>query len=474
MKLFVRRLTGSIVAQVTALTFGALVLWFVLVIAIAQTPLIGWIFPKALSDNARSIGELVWLVESFPEESEYFILSAYRGSSRTAWVSEGFPPGARANPAIRAHLKDLSTDATARLADRDIRFKQLKLWELRRQAGLSDETTTAAVSTTPREDLTTVRAAAALQIAIQLRDGRVLNVRLAPSVHLAERPVVFAAIVVFALVFAVVFSMALASVTLRPIRSLERDAERVGLAEIGSGVSETGPAELRRLTQAFNRMRARLASLIQEREQMVAAIAHDIRTGLTRVRLRIDAKGSVSPDDLESDLSQMEALITDMLAYARAESPSGPRELINLASFVDDVLNAAPTPIDYTPRCEGAGGDFVIAGDPVGLRRLLDNLMENARRYGGGDVGVVVVQDAAGLELRVEDNGPGLPEAMLEAVFEPFLRAEGSRSRDSGGSGLGLSIARAIARAHGASLHLENRPQGGLAAVIRFPSAVKT
>ena len=128
--------------------------------------------------------------------------------------------------------------------------------------------------------------------------------------------------------------MPIAAVTLRPIRQLEQDAAEVELGGTGTAISETGPAELRRISAALNRMRERLSVLIREREQMVAAIAHDVRTGLTRIRLRMDERGAVSADEIESDIAQMEALITDMLAYARAESPSGPRVLIRLDEFV--------------------------------------------------------------------------------------------------------------------------------------------
>ena len=116
----------------------------------------------------------------------------------------------------------------------------------------------------------------------------------------------------------------------------------------------------------------------------------------------------------------------------------------------------------------------MIVGDPVALRRLFENLIENARRYGGGEIAVRLVKLAGGREVRIEDNGPGLPEDQLDTVFEPFRRGENSRSRETGGIGLGLGIARAIARAHGAKLRIENRPEGGLVAIVHFPECLST
>jgi signal transduction histidine kinase len=204
---------------------------------------------------------------------------------------------------------------------------------------------------------------------------------------------------------------------------------------------------------------------------MVAAIAHDVRTGITKIRLRMDERGAVSAHEIEGDIAQMEALITDMLAYARAQSPSGPQELIRLDSFVGDLADAAPHPICL---CLPPAEDFIIVGDPVALRRLFDNLIENARRYGGDEIVVRVVATGGGREVRIEDNGPGLPDGQLETVFQPFQRGEISRNRTTGGTGLGLGIARAIAKAHGATLHLENRPKGGLAAILHFPEDLRS
>lgn len=452
-----RWLTSSIVAQVAALTVGGFAAILVATFTLILTPALQWVFPRALDENASSIAELVWLVEHSPSELEPFILSAYRGGGRTAAVTSDFPTGLETRPKLRQQLEQGDSDVSERLIGRDIRFRTASFWELGR---LFDA-----------EALRPVHGASALVVAVRLEEGRVLIVALPPSSTLARSP---ASAVVGAsvfLVFSLALSLALAVVMLRPIRNLERDAERVGLTDTGSAIAETGPIELRRIVRAFNRMRARLAGLIREREQMVAAIAHDVRTGLTRLRLRLDAHEHVA-DALEPDLRQMEHLIADMLAYARAESPLGIRELIGLHAFA--VALAEQSPIKLDLRAPPVTEDFMIAGDRIALRRLFENLMENARRYGDGYIGLIAGLTEGGFEICVEDNGAGLPEDKLEEVFEPFRRLETSRSRETGGSGIGLGIARAVARAHGATITLHNRSEGGLIARVLFSNALRT
>ena len=453
-----RRLWSSIVVKVTSLTVAGLALMFVGVIILMQTPVLTrLLYPKTLSDSADSVAELVWLLESSPEAIEPFILSVYEGGFRTAEISDDFAAGLRLDADMQASLVEGQSDVASRLGGRDVRFETLGIFKLRerlRQQGKSP-----------------MRVASVLQVAIKLRDGRVLNVWLAPAMSLGGQPAALITLGLVILHLAIALGFAIAAVTLRPIRRLERDAARVELGEAGVAISETGPAELRRVSAALNRMRERLAGLIREREQMVAAIAHDVRTGLTRIRLRMDARGAVSADEVESDIAQMEALIADMLAYARADSPSGPQELIRLDRLVGEIAAGGPAPTRLSlPPAE----DFVIVGDPVALRRLFENLIENARRYGGGEIAVRLVKLAGGREVRIEDNGPGLPEDQLDTVFEPFRRGENSRSRETGGIGLGLGIARAIARAHGAKLRIENRPEGGLVAIVHFPECLST
>ncbi|MEM9939413.1 MAG: ATP-binding protein [Pseudomonadota bacterium] len=458
-----KTLVNSIVARVTAITVFSMFFVFFLIWILMQTPLADRLYARILADNADNISELVWLIETSPREIQPFIVSAYKGPARAAAIVPEMPPDARQRPQLLKFIEVNEGDMSQRLIGGDIRFRILKALQMRQQ--------TANDPLTYPQSLKIV-AVSVLEVSMPLDDGRVLLIRLAPAVVLNSQVLGGALISMLVLAFALALSFALAIVMLGPVRRLERDADRIGLIEAGAGISENGPIELRRIARALNRMHKRLGGLILERSQIGAAIAHDIRTGLTKLRLRFYDDDTVSLSKIEGDLTQMETLITDMLSYARAESPEGPRELVRIGSFVKDVAQSAPIPIVY--EASPAADRFEIAGDPVALRRLFDNLIENARRYGEGEIRIEVIKGADQLNIRVLDNGPGLPADQLEAMFEPFRRMEASRSRGTGGSGLGLGIARSIARAHGATLRLENRQEGGLAAILSFPDALKT
>jgi signal transduction histidine kinase len=447
---------NSILARVLALTFGLLVLTLVALIVIMQTPLSGRIFDRAITESADSIAELVWLIETSAPEVEGAILSTYASRSRVAWVSGGFSDEHAPDRARKALLTGTDNAVAERLRERDIRFDEVGALELARLSGANPDIF--------------YNTSSALHMAIALEDGRVLNIWMAPSIFYTEAAYAPYFLLAAVLVFTALLGFALHSVIMRPIRVLEHDAELVGLAETAVPVSETGPRELRHLAQALNRMRLRLDVLIREREQIMAAIAHDIRTGLTKLRLRTDGKENISVAELEPDLIQMERLLSDMMAYARAEHPVAEHELIELRAFVAKLAEGAPQSIAITQ--DNASAPFTIAGSRLAIARMVENLLENARAYGNGWVGLIITQDAAGLTIAVEDNGPGIPASQLGRVFEPFFRGEGSRNKATGGTGLGLGIARAIAHTHGAQIRLSNRTQGGLRAEVLFPAAM--
>jgi signal transduction histidine kinase len=445
---------NSILARVLALTFGLLVVTLAGLIVIMQTPLSGRIFDRAITESADGIAELVWLIETSPPEAEGAILSTYASRSRVAWIADRFGDELASDRARQALLTATDNAVAQRLQGRDIRFDEAGALEVARRRGSQPELFT--------------NTSSALQIAIALEDGRVLNIWTAPSIFYTETPYAPYFLLAGVLVFTALLGIALHWVIMRPIRALEHDAELVGLAETAVPVSETGPRELRHLAQALNRMRRRLDGLIREREQIMVAIAHDIRTGLTKLRLRTDGRDQVPVAEIEPDLAQMERLLSDMMAYARAEHPVAEHELIELRSFVTKLAEAAPQNIAITQ--DNAADPFSIAGSRLAIARMFENLLENARRYGKGWIGVSITRDAAGLTITVEDNGPGIPKSQLGQVFEPFFRGESSRNKATGGTGLGLGIARAIAHTHGAQMRLSNRAQGGLRAELVFPT----
>ncbi len=256
-----------------------------------------------------------------------------------------------------------------------------------------------------------------------------------------------------------------------PFRRFAAAADRLGTDLDTPPLAETGTGELRAATRAFNRMQARLKRLVEDRTMMLAAISHDLRTALTRLRLRTELiDDDAQRAKAEADLDAMQAMVEGTLAYARGEAMSEERVDLDLAallsSLVDDRADAgAEVAYDGPDR-------LVVHGRPSGLRRLFANLLDNAERYAGG--AVVRLADGDGtVTVRVEDDGPGVPEAALDQLFAPFRRLEGSRSRATGGTGLGLAVARSIARAHGGEITLENRAPRGLAAVVTLPRGVR-
>ena len=202
-------------------------------------------------------------------------------------------------------------------------------------------------------------------------------------------------------------------------------------------------------------MQDRLRRYVIDRTAMAAAIAHDLRTPLTRLRFRVESAPPELQAKMTADIEEMEAMISASLAYARDSRGANQHTALELSSVLDSIVDdMAETGKTVTvERSER----LVIGGDPMGLRRLVTNLIENACKFGGGCRTRVFAQDGCAI-IQIEDDGPGVPEGDLERAFEPFYRGEPSRSRETGGSGLGLATVRTIARAHGGDVTLRNRP----------------
>lgn len=449
---------NSIAARVMALLLGAATANVLIILALMQTSLANQWFNFALSENANSMAELVWLIESSPLEIEDYVLSAYESGSRVAQIGPGFGEQLVEAPARVEIITASTSDVSGRLEGRDIRFRTLRIWEMRRVL--------------IAQDGPPINGASIQQVAIELEDGRVLNIWLAPSVSFTQRPIAGLLLLAIVVGLTVAMGIAVSWVITGPIRVLERDAEQVGLADTAVPVTETGPRELQRLSAALNRMRRRLGGLMREREEIVVAMAHDIRTGITRLKLRMEDLLGEGSEPFEEDMLLMEQLVTDMLAYARAENPVVDPELIELGSFMRAIAKASPYAVAIDD--EPAPSTFTIAGSRLALHRLFENLIENARRYGGGAITVRLEQTKQGYCVCVDDDGPGMPEEELKQAFKPFFRGEGSRNRGTGGSGLGLGIASAIANTHGARLSLQNRTSGGLRASVFFPMELST
>lgn len=255
----------------------------------------------------------------------------------------------------------------------------------------------------------------------------------------------------------------------RPLERFAEAADRLGIDDTAAPLAEEGPSELRRAAASFNRMQRRVRRLIDDRALMLAAVAHDLRTALTRLRLRVETiDDEAQRAKAVGDLDAMRRMLDETLAFARDEAGDERRERTDLAALLqtmaDDAVDAGQ-PVAY----EGPDR-LVVELRPVAFRRALSNLIDNAVRYGERAT-LRLCKTADGIELRVEDEGPGIAPERREEVFRPFFRLEPSRSRETGGTGLGLAIARSVVRRHGGEIVLENRAGGGFAVVVRLPAA---
>jgi len=254
----------------------------------------------------------------------------------------------------------------------------------------------------------------------------------------------------------------------RPIRVFADAAERLGADPDAEPLAATGPAEVRTAIHAFNDMQAKLRAHMRQRTQTVAAIAHDLRTPLTRLRFRAEQAPDAIRDRMAADIEEMDALIAQAMAYVRGEATPDRREVFDIDALAADCAGGfAET--GAAVAFDG-GGALPVEADPAALRRALANLIGNAVKYGGA-ARVKAFAEGGRAVVTVDDDGPGLAADELEAVFEPFHRAERSRNRETGGAGLGLTVARQAARAFGGDVTLDARQGAGLTARLTLPLA---
>lgn len=257
-----------------------------------------------------------------------------------------------------------------------------------------------------------------------------------------------------------------------PLAAFARAADRLGRDVQAPPLSEEGPREVRQAVSAFNEMQDRIRRFVEDRTRMLAAISHDLRSPITRLRLRTELfPESEGRERMLADLDEMEAMVASTLDFARGDAQDEPSEAIDLASMLEAICDNA---MDAGLAAEfDWPGRLVCFCRPLALKRAFVNLIENAARYGQR---AMVHARHAGPDIVViiEDEGPGIPETEMEKVFTPFYRLEGSRNRKSGGSGLGLTVARTIIRAHGGDILLENRREGGLRVTVTIPQGSKS
>jgi signal transduction histidine kinase len=306
-----------------------------------------------------------------------------------------------------------------------------------------------------------------LRVSYRLDDNRWLNFSMpSPRFSSLWQSRFFVAFFVMAVVVSLLSIWAVRRST-APLALFAWAAERLGRDVNAPDLPEKGPYEVNRAAKAFNKMQRRLRSLINDRTQMLAAISHDLRTPITRLRLRAEfVEDTEQRDKMLNDLEQMEEMIAATLAFARDDNANEPRQNLDLAGLVQSVCDDASDvghDVVYTGSVKEP-----FSGRPLALRRAFTNLVDNAVKY-GQRARVNIEVSPENFIITIEDDGPGIANTEIERVFEPFYRVETSRNRDTGGTGLGLAVVRSIIRSHGGDISLTNLPKGGLCATVTQP-----
>jgi len=255
----------------------------------------------------------------------------------------------------------------------------------------------------------------------------------------------------------------------RPLRTFADAAERLGRDVNVAPLPVSGSREIRRAATAFNNMQTRVQRIVDDRSLMLAAIAHDLRTVLTRLRLRAEFIEDVEQQaKAAGDIEEMQAMLDAGLAFARGETEVEERRSTDLA----ELLRGLVEDFSHTdgPATYSGPSHLAYRCGPTEIKRALSNLIRNAIAY-GSRAEVQMTSTPEAITIAIQDDGPGISDALQEQVFQPFFRVEGSRNRETGGTGLGLAIARTIARRHGGEITLKNRPEGGLTATLILPAS---
>jgi len=443
-------LGSSLATRITLLLLGGFAVVQLIVVTALALP---------ASEQARRSYELpppdelaaiVHALESLPAAERPRLIPALNGSFYTVQLMDRAPPPRGTNAA--PDLRQLKRDFGAALPDRvvDIRGRDGPLSQLvRHRRGPLRFLSPVRISVAPVAGRTLVL------------DSRPSDVARADMRRRARQGAVGVLLVLAALLIAI-------RQTTRPIARLRDGVRQFGVALSAPDLVPSGSTEMRELAEAFNDMKGRIAASVTDRTRMLAAIAHDMRTYLTRLRLRADYIADAEQRTRAiSDLDEMALLLDDTLMFARprqrrsvARRIAVPQELAAVAA----IRREAGQEIDLD--VSGIDPAAAIVADPLSLRRMIANLIDNGLRY-GTRVALCAVEAEGVVEIIVRDDGPGIPSDLLKRLGEPYLRGEPSRNRTSGGAGLGLAIVHALAVENEAELRLVNLPSG-FQATLRF------
>ena len=412
---------------------------------------------------ANRIDAIVALMDETPTRDRPRLLAAM--NSPTLWIIPDPDTKIRLTGEWERHdhIAEVAKEFLPRIADRIAEVQVYEGWRARYRF---DES---AVAGQPVPDLLPSRRK--MFIAVNLKDGSTLGFIVSSDTTSLRWVARMAFWLVTTVVLIAVFSIWAARRLTRPLRRFTAAADQLGLDVRAPPLPEQGSRELKRATAAFNRMQGRIRRLVDDRTMMLAAISHDLRTMLTRLRLRSEfIEDPEQQQKAVSDIDEMQAMLESTLSFARDDTEVEVRTDLDVAALLqglcDDLTDAGSKAIYDGPD------RLTYRAGPLSLKRAFGNLVNNAIKY-GGEALVALAEGDGAIEVTVSDRGPGIPVDMREKVFQPFFRLEPSRSRETGGAGLGLAVARSIIRRHGGDIVLEDRNGGGLAVRVRLPRAAE-
>ncbi len=309
---------------------------------------------------------------------------------------------------------------------------------------------------------------ATLMVSLQAKDGSWLNFAAPTGPIESFWTLRFVLSLLVMLLAVMVFAAFAVRKLTKPIITFASAARELGFNLNAPSLPEVGASEIRNTAHAFNKMQDRIKRLIEDRTRMVAAISHDLGTPITRLRLRAEfVENEEQQKKMLSDLDDMEVMVNSVMSFARNEASREPRAAVDIRTLLrricDDKVDAGDS-----VKLDADGEAVRYVCQPVAMRRALTNLINNAVNY-GHEARVSLQALESGIEIQIDDDGPGIPEESQADVFKPFHRLERSRNRETGGVGLGLSVARTIIRGHGGEIWLKNRSEGGLRVTVSLP-----
>lgn len=446
---------------------GSRVVWVVVaVVVLSQVVSLGFSYIEGLDSHTRShatdvsarVVAIAGLLDRLPENTWPAILASMSGTAMTATV-ETSPPETM-GPAFQHRAERLIVEEILnRLPDRRGDTPSVYC-RLSTEATSHSSAAAALLNILDALHLHDLAGADRVSIGLRIREARWLSVSASMTSPHEVWSARYMASLIGAAVAAVVLAAWLTRRLTRPLARIAKAAETVGLDDLATSVAEEGPEEVRHLAQAINRMQARLRAVMAERLTLMAAIAHDYGTLITRIRLRGEALADGEDRRfILRDLDLMKEMVSTTLAFVRGQGDTEAVERVDLADLVQTVCDER-TDAGETVTYQGPDR-LKCRCRPVAMVRAVSNLVGNAVKYAGrAGVSLDVADGTA--RIVIEDDGPGIPETEFARVFEPFYRVDKARSLCPGGVGLGLAIARDVLRRHGGDVMLANRDGGGL------------